>query len=828
MAHLQQETLESIFPGHSEMAQRMRAHDWAATPLGDPLLWPDGLKIPLRMLLTSRFEMWLGWGDDLRFFYNDAYIPTLGLKHGGALGQPFHQVWAEVYADVADQVAHVRAGEATWNKALLLLLERSGYPEETYHSFSYSPLYDGPGRVGGMLCVVSEETERVIGERRLETLRGLGMRLVGVGSRDEVRRALCDVFEDNPYDFPFVLLALDHGGETEMLACSAAAVPLADHRWPDGLLPAEHAVCFALDPEHDWPRGGWSVAPCEAMALPVPGIGDQPPFGTLIFALNPHRRGDPEIADFARLIAGQLSGALANVSALDAERRRADRIWSHSRDLIIVVDADSVFRAVTPSWTTILGHAPEDVVGRRFADFVVPEDLAGSLAALAKALGEADLTGYESRFRTIDGGFRWLSWHTAMEDGLVYAYGRDITDQKNNAAALAAAEDALRQAQKMEAVGQLTGGIAHDFNNLLTGIIGSLELMRRKAARGLTADVERYAEAATVSAERAAALTQRLLAFSRRQPLDPKLVEPAALIAGMADLIHQSVSETIRVRLDPPADRWVTRCDPHQLESAVLNLVINARDAMPGGGDLSIIVGAIAIGPGDAPIDQPAAPGDYVTIAVRDTGHGMTADVADKVFEPFFTTKAIGAGTGLGLSMIYGFARQSAGFVTIETMVGAGTTVTLCLPRASGEAAATGRRQDADFGRATRGGRIVVVEDEASVRAVIVDALQEAGYEVLEAIDGPSGLALLRDIGHVDLLLTDVGLPGLDGRKLAEAGRAIDPSLRILFVTGYAHRATGDDEWLMPGMAMLTKPFAVDGLVERVRLMLERDRPRLD
>ncbi len=312
----------------------MRERDWASTSLGEPEHWPDGLKIPLRMLLTSRFEMWLGWGDDLLFFYNDAYIPTLGIKHPTALGRPFREVWAEVYDDVSDQVALVRSGEATWNKALLLLLERSGYPEETYHSFSYSPLYDSNGAVCGMLCVVSEETERVIGERRLETLRQLGTRLVGTTDQAQVRKALCDVIGSDRRDFPFALLALAKGDDRDMLACTGDATALTRYEWPKEVLTAEECIDFALPPDQQWPRGSWATGPRKAIALPVPGTGDQPSFGTLILGLNPYRRDDPDVADFARLIAGQLSGALANIAALNAERRRADRVWSHSRDVM--------------------------------------------------------------------------------------------------------------------------------------------------------------------------------------------------------------------------------------------------------------------------------------------------------------------------------------------------------------------------------------------------------------------------------------------------------------------------------------------------------------
>lgn len=812
--------LHDIFPGNSEMARQMREHDWAATPLGNPLSWPENLKVPLRMLLTSRFEMWLGWGEDLHFFYNDAYIPTLGIKHPTMLGKPFHEVWAEVYDEVADQVVKVRAGEATWNEELLLLLERSGHPEETYHSFSYSPLYGTGGAVDGLLCVVSEQTERVITARRLETLRQLGMALVGTATKDEVRDALHRVLEANRRDFPFALIK--HPKGVEMLASAEDAYLLAAQRWP---VTSDAPARFDLDPVVSWPRGAWESSPREALAVPIPGPGDEPDFGVLILGLNPYRPNDMEITDFARLIAGQVSGALANSEALDSERRRADRIWSHSRDLIVVIDADGISRAVSPSWTQILGHDPQEVVGRPFADFIVADDLVSSTAALATALSEGDLTAYENRLRAWDGGYRWLSWHTAMEDGLVYAYGRDITEQKRSSEALAAAEDALRQAQKMEAVGQLTGGIAHDFNNLLTGIIGSLDLMKRRAAQGRAADVERYAEAATASAHRAAALTQRLLAFSRRQPLDPRVIDAGELVSEMVDLIRQSIGETIEIALVTPPGTWLVKCDPNQLESAILNLAINARDAMPDSGRLSIEIANVTVGTTADARNQTAAAGDYVAILVRDTGQGMDAEVLAKVFEPFFTTKPLGAGTGLGLSMIYGFTRQSNGFVTIESTPGVGTTVVIHLPRTGiGCAAPESGTAQSQPREAQRAGKILVVEDEPAVRELVVDALRDMGHEVIEAGDGQTGFDLLRKDSRIDLLVTDVGLPGLNGRQLADAARALDPNLKVLFMTGYAHHATGDDtDWLGSGMEIITKPFAIESLAERVRHIMDAD-----
>jgi PAS domain S-box-containing protein len=807
------------------MSRLMRAHDWAATPLGDPRGWPEGLKVPLGMMLTSRFEMWLGWGDDLLFFYNDAYIPTLGIKHPSMLGKPFREVWAEVYSDVESQVALVKAGEATWNKALLLLLERSGFPEETYHTFSYSPLRGNHDAIDGLMCVVTEETERVISERRLATLGALGHNLLGTTDSDSIRRACCTVLDANRWDFPFSLLYLQQGEqEWEGSAASADAGGLIDHPWPlDQVDGPDAAIRVPLGPDLALPAGAWDRPPIEALIVPIIHVAGEHPFGVLVLGLNPYRPNDQEVEGFARLIAGQLSGALANLTALDIARRRAERIWTNSRDLMVVVGADGIFRSISPSWTRIFGHPIDDVIGHSFREFLHPDDLESTIAALSNASAGSDLTSFDNRYFGQNGESRWISWHTTLEGGLVYAYGRDVTEEKSNAAALAAAEDALRQAQKMEAVGQLTGGIAHDFNNLLTGIIGSLEMMQRKTAQGRTADVERYAAAATSSANRAAALTQRLLAFARRQSLDPKPVDANDLVRGMEDLLRRSIGETIELEIVASGGLWRTRCDPNQLENAILNLAINARDSMPDGGRITIETGNASIDASYSSRNQFAVPGQYVAVSVTDTGTGMTPDVIAKAFDPFFTTKPIGQGTGLGLSMIYGFARQSEGFVNIYSEVGQGSTVRVYLPRYYGEADADEAvLKEADLHRTDDGEIVLVVEDEAIVRGLIVDVLEELGYHAIEAVDGPSGLDQLRALPRIDLLVTDVGLPGLNGRQLADAGRALRPELKVLFLTGYAHNAAVGNGLLEPGMDIITKPFAIDKLANRIRSIIER------
>ena len=387
------------------------------------------------------------------------------------------------------------------------------------------------------------------------------------------------------------------------------------------------------------------------------------------------------------------------------------------------------------------------------------------------------------------------------------------------------AEAALRQAQKMEAIGQLTGGIAHDFNNLLTGIGGSLELLQTRAAQGRTGEIARYVTAAMTSVTRAAALTHRLLAFARRQALDPKPTNCNRLVAGMEELIRRTVGPAIQIETVLAAGLWSTLCDANQLESALLNLCINARDAMPEGGRLTIETANAYLDEAYAATERDVRPGQYVSLSVSDTGTGMSADILARAFEPFYTTKPIGQGTGLGLSMLYGFVKQSEGHVRIYSEVGQGTTVRLYLPRdcSPEEAAdaALANAHDAGAASAQLGETVLVVEDEAVVRALVVEVLADLGYAALEAADGPAGLRILQSDARIDLLVSDVGLPGLNGRQLADAAREWRPDLPVLFITGYAHNAAIGNGFLAPGMEMVAKPFAMDLLAAKIRRMVE-------
>lgn len=381
-------------------------------------------------------------------------------------------------------------------------------------------------------------------------------------------------------------------------------------------------------------------------------------------------------------------------------------------------------------------------------------------------------------------------------------------------------EEALRQSQKMEAVGQLTGGIAHDFNNMLTGIIGSLELLRRRLARGRIEDLDSLIDLGVTSANRAAGLTHRLLAFSRRQSLDSKPVEMNTLVESMGELLQRSINENIRLDMQLSEQLWVAEADPNQLESALLNLVINARDAMPNGGNLVVKTGNQHLDSDFTEAHSNLEPGDYVMLSVTDTGCGMPQSTISRAFDPFFTTKPIGQGTGLGLSMIYGFSKQSRGHVAIHSDVGQGTTVSLFLPRFGGDVPEDDPVDVQHALFAQNGETVLIVEDDPAVRVLVSTVLSDLGYAFVEAGDADSAVPILDSGQRIDLMISDVGLPGMNGRQLAEIGRQYRPDLKVLFITGYAEHAAVRGGFLDPGMQMITKPFTFDLLTAKVREMI--------
>ncbi len=508
------------------------------------------------------------------------------------------------------------------------------------------------------------------------------------------------------------------------------------------------------------------------------------------------------------------------------ERRRAAQLqeketliqtfFTHSSQchVVVVVTADGKFRyeEINPATLQLYGLARGQVIGFTVDDLFDADTAAELNAHLTHCLQLNEPYRYERV--TGEAIIEALATPVPSDDGitrrLIITAG-DVTRRRH-------LEEQLRQSQKMEAVGQLTGGLAHDFNNLLTGISGSIELLETRIAQGRMDDVQRYILTAKGAAKRAASLTHRLLAFSRRQTLDAKPTDLNRLVADLDELVRRIVGPAIAVELVAAADLWLTLVDQNQLENAVLNLCINARDAMPDGGRLTVETGNTTLDE-RAATERDLPAGQYVSLRVSDTGVGMTPAVAARAFDPFFTTKPLGEGTGLGLSMVYGFVRQSSGQARIDAEPGAGTTVWLYLPRHIGEPEA--RESGAGIVKTSpleTGEVALVVDDEASIRMLVTEVLEELGFTSIEAEDGQAGLGILESGRRIDLMITDVGLPGgINGRQLADAGLVLRPDLKVLFITGYAENAVMGNGHLKRGMHVLTKPFAMDELARRVR-----------
>jgi len=510
----------------------------------------------------------------------------------------------------------------------------------------------------------------------------------------------------------------------------------------------------------------------------------------------------------------------------DLERQAIERAqargltWKLSPDLLGALNSKGYFETANPAWETVLGWTEEEVVSMSIFELLHPDDLEHTRAGFELTQVGQPALRFANRYRCKDGSYRWISWIGIPEDGYVYCTGRDVTAERAAEVELAAAQEALRQSQKMEAIGQLTGGIAHDFNNLLTGIIGSLDIVRTRIAADRLEEIPRFMDAATAAAQRAGALTHRLLAFARRQSLDMRPNEINRLVANMEDLLNRTLGEHVELKCSLAPDLWPAFTDANQLESAVLNLAINARHAMPDGGRLTIETTNVHLDAAYTAGQDDVDAGDYVVIGVSDTGFGMPAEVVAKAINPFFTTKPVGEGTGLGLSMVYGFVKQTRGHLRIYSEVGQGTTVKLYLPRALQDAVVIEKRpEQAPRGQ---GETILVVEDDATVRLILADVLEELGYNVLLASDARPAIPILQSDRRIDLMVSDVMLPHINGRKLAEIARASRPGLKVLFVTGYAENATVRGDFLDPGMDMLTKPFALDDLGAKVRAMIER------
>jgi PAS domain S-box-containing protein len=539
--------------------------------------------------------------------------------------------------------------------------------------------------------------------------------------------------------------------------------------------------------------------------------------------IDPVRDPQGNLVGFAKVTRDLTARRAAEEELRASEERFRMLVQSVTDYAIYLLDPEGRVSSWNAGAERFKGYLADEIMGEHFSRFYTDEDKQAGIPRIALETARSEGRFEAEGWRVRKDGTRF--WASVIIDAIHNDEGeligfakvtRDLTEKRE-------IEEQLRQSQKMEAVGQLTGGIAHDFNNLLTGISGSLEMMQMRLTQGRAAEIDRYVLAAQGAVKRAASLTHRLLAFSRRQTLDPRPTNINRLLNGLEDLIQRTVGPSVRVEVVGVSGLWTTLVDANQLENAILNLSINARDAMPDGG-------ALTIETANKWLDERAARqhdlpvGQYVSVCVTDTGIGMTPDVVAKAFDPFFTTKPLGQGTGLGLSMIYGFARQSGGHVRIYSEVGQGTTMCIYLPRHAGDALSDDEdRPPASSEPAGEGEVVLLVDDDPTIRMLAREVLTDAGYAVIEAPDGPSGLRILESNAKIDLLITDVGLPGgLNGRQVADAARTSRPDLKVLFITGYAENAVVGGGRLEKGMFLLSKPFEMELLAARIQEILRQ------
>lgn len=794
--------MPAFLKGGGDCAELISRKDWARTPLGSLDGWSDCLKTATALLLRSPVPIVMLWGEEGVMLYNDAYSGFAGGRHPALLGSNVREGWPEV-ADFNDNVMKVGlAGDTLHYRDQELTLYRNGQPEQVWMDLDYSPVIDEAGEAAGVICILAETTERVAAERRSEFLLSLADALRPLSTPAEITSMAAD------------RLGLHLGANRVFYAEIAGGRMTVERDFTNGVpsIVGEHSLeAFGPDLLSAYRLGTPIVmrdVPCDRRLNEDARAGlnsrEVGAFIDVVLFQEEHQVGllavqSATARDWTASEQSLVEEAAERVKvAVERVRAERDRLWTLSQDMLARADFSGMMSAVSPAWTTVLGWSENELLTRGYATFMHPEDMPPTLAAIERMSESRQPTRFENRIATKDGDWKSIEWTVAPEpDGLNFvAVGRDLSEAKAREAELKLAQDALRQSQKLEAMGSLTGGVAHDFNNLLTPIIGSLDLLVRK---GLGSERERrLIEGALQSAERAKTLVQRLLAFARRQPLQATAVDIGHLVQGMAGLIESTIGPTIQVRVDLDRELPPAKADPNQLEMALLNLAVNARDAMPDGGELILSARRESVRESR---DGALPLGHYIRLSVRDTGVGMDENTLKRAAEPFFSTKGVGKGTGLGLSMVHGLAAQLGGELTIDSQLGEGTTITLWLP-ISAVPVQEGEVQQTLARTGKRMGTALLLEDEELVRMSTAHMLTDLGYEVVEAASAEEAMQRIGEGLTPDLVVTDHLMPGMSGVQLARLLKADRPTLPVLIVSGYA-----EEEGLDPDLPRLTKPF---------------------
>ena len=815
--------------GGGEMGERLRAFDWPSTPLGDPAGWPQALRTAIRLILNTSHPMYIWWGPQLLCFYNDAYRQSIGPeRHPGSLGQPGRRVWDEIWEIIGPQIDQVMAGgQATWQENALVPITRNGRREEVYWTYSYGPIddEDAPDGIGGVLVVCTETTQQVLAARRA----------------DEERDRFAELFEQAP-TFMTRLTGPDHRfelanpsymrliGDLQVIgrtvrdvipeAAAQGFIELLDKVYQTGEPYTGVGVRFVSharsDGEEDERFLDFVYQPMKNATGAVTGIF------VVGMDMTDRTRAEALLREQADRLQSFNESLEASVAVALEERKVLADVVESTDAFIQVSDLDYRFlainRASADEFQRIFGVRPK--VGDSMLDLLagLPTHQADVKSVWSRALAGEEFTsigefGDPGRDRrTYEMKFNTLRDNAGAAIG-AFQFVYDVSDRIRDQARLAEAERQLRQAQKIEAIGQLTGGVAHDFNNLLMVILGGLSMIERP---GDPARRTRILDGMRQAAERGASLSRQLLTFARRQPLKAEPVDLRSQLQGMRDLLDRALRGDVHVRTSFPGDLWTILVDPAELELVLLNLCVNARDAMPDGGTITI---SACNAPGDP------ERGDFVRLSVADDGVGMSADVLAHVFEPFFTTKEVGQGSGLGLAQVYGFAEQSGGSVQIESAVGQGAVVVLTLPRTEGTPMQI--EVSAPVGETLAGasGSVLLVEDDSEVASLVTDMLRELGYDVTRAASADAALGALADARPIDIILSDIMMPGrMSGLDLAREARRRWPGMPVLLTSGYAGaamREAGRED-----VRVLPKPYDIHTLAKTLAEVLHA-RPRL-
>jgi signal transduction histidine kinase/ActR/RegA family two-component response regulator len=876
-----------IFIGGGEMGRRMRAMDWSATPLGPAEDWPQSLRTIVNLMLTSSFPMFAVWGPELTFLYNDSYRPILGDKPE-ALGRPFAEVWADIWNDLSPLVVRALAGQATYHEDRLLVMERHGYREETYFTFSYSPVRDEADRVAGMFCACTENTARVLAERRLTFQLDLAERLRGLNDPVGITAAAAEAIGRHlgvaragygRIDPTGGVVSVDRDWSDSGVASLAGESRLLDSFGPALIAELRAGYTLRVDDVATDPRisdphtsGGGPAAAFAgigARSLLVVPLLKAGQLTALLYLHETRARHwtdtDAALAeDVAERTWAAVERALAEAALraannalmreraaveaanarLAAEGERLRTLFRQAPGFMCVLRGpDHVFEMANDTYLQLVGQ--RDLMNRPAREALPEVEGQGFFELLDRvyASGETFVgRNMPIRFQRRPGEpleERFLTFvyqPIRDEDGRVsglFVEGSDVTEAKraeeelqqlNATLEARVAEEvaerervqvALLQTQKTEALGQMTGGVAHDFNNLLQALSGCLHMIEKRAEG---TRIQPLVDAGRQAVDRGAKLVQQLMAFARRQALRPETVDLRDRVLGMSELLNRALRADIRLEIDFTTGLWPVEVDATQLELALLNLVVNARDAMPDGGALTIRAANVILAHGNAWAAQggpDGLSGEFVQLTVSDTGTGMPAAVQARAFDPFFTTKEIGKGSGLGLSQVYGFARHSGGTAWIESKEGHGTTIGLLIRRSGTAPAAAAEPAMAETGATRVGGHVLVVEDDPIVALTVATALEDAGFTITRATTADEALPLL-EAGGFDLLFSDVVMPGtLSGVDLARTAQRLRPDLPVVLATGYS-----EDVARATGVMVLPKPYRIDHLVEVLDTLL--------